>query len=189
MASQKPTTGYFHKTADPQLSSPFFALLPAEIRNLIYIEFCHISSPRQHIVTAEIQQGPESSPTHSTLIWTHVPCITDPRAQDTRFSEFSAAEPGSSERALWPKRLKSEWCTHWACEEQQDPGWLSRCTDGSVVKAEGGHDDVAEVLPRVWDKPTPKWGFLDVLRACKRMYAISKPHPELVRVLTQEQVP
>jgi hypothetical protein len=115
MARHIVDTASFDRSADPQLSSPFFALLPAEIRNLIYLEFWNLCSTRQHVVKNQI---PDEDNAEGFNEWSHVPCLVDPRAEDTRFDEYATSVPASAERNLWGKRLKSEWCLHWACEEQ-----------------------------------------------------------------------
>ncbi len=102
-------------TADPQLASPLFSLLPPELRSLIYIEFWRLSSLRQHIVVNLVpdEQHPGAVKKH----WVHVPCITDPTVKDVRFGNFLDTAPSSTERDAWGDRLKSDWCWHWACEE------------------------------------------------------------------------
>lgn len=158
------TADSFERTADPQTSSAFFSLLPAEVRNLIYREFWHLTSPRQHIVAEEVVQyaaaarppggragggaggGGETRDEKAprALVWRHVPCITDPRARDVRFESFAAAPLGLPERAQWGARLRSEWCLHWACEE---------------------HD----ATERRRHRRRTRTGFLDLLGTCKRM--------------------
>lgn len=94
-------------TADAQIDSPFFTLLPAEIRQLIYIEFWRndgVGSLRQHITEREGRL-------------TRVPCITDPLATDLRYTKFNNSDPGSDERSVWLHRLTTNWTLHWACEE------------------------------------------------------------------------
>jgi hypothetical protein len=145
MASQRQPidTKSFHLTADPQLSSPFFSLLPAEIRNLIYAEFWRLSSSRQHITL-----GPYDPPVVPE--WSHLPCITDPGAEDVRMARY-AAENDSAAQTVWGARLRSEWCLHWACEETaRDPRHLAAGRAGSI-------------------RSSTRTGFLDLLRTCKRM--------------------
>ncbi|KAK4240526.1 hypothetical protein C8A03DRAFT_31344 [Achaetomium macrosporum] len=144
MASQPIDTKSFHLTADPQLSSPFFSLLPAEIRNLIYVEFWHLSSSRQHIIF-----GPYDPPVVPE--WSHLPCITDPCAEDIRMAKY-AAENDSGARTVWGARLKSEWCLHWACEEEGKDRHVAAAGRAGSIRS------------------STRTGFLDVLRTCKRMY-------------------
>ncbi|KAK4153011.1 hypothetical protein C8A00DRAFT_44017 [Chaetomidium leptoderma] len=142
MASRTPDTASFGRSADPQLSSLFFTL-PAEIRNLIYQELWHLCSSRQHIVidkgTTEDQEL-GLSPGQ----WTHVPCLADPRAEDSRFDQFSASDPSSPEKSIWGERLLSE------CFETTKENWPS---------------GLAPPSPR-----SRKTEFLDILMTCKRMY-------------------
>lgn len=141
MAAETVTTSSFHLTADLQLASPFFTLLPSEIRNLIYREFRHLSSPRRHIVAVDDPESPDGGPT-----WMSMPCITDTRARDVRSDMLRAASSWSPEERLWSTRLKSEWCLHWRCEEQ----------------------DFAVTLGTASGAP-PRTGVLDLLTMCKRM--------------------
>ena len=122
-------------TADPQLTSPLFALLPAEIRSLIYIEFWRLSSLRQHIIVDLVpdEQNPGAVKNH----WVRVPCITDPSVKDVRFDKYLDTAPSSTERDVWGGRLKTEWCWHWACEENGVDALLSPAKPGllNVVMA------------------------------------------------------
>ncbi|KAJ4289433.1 hypothetical protein N0V88_006913 [Collariella sp. IMI 366227] len=101
-------------------SLPFFALLPAEIRNLIYLEYRKLSPTRQHIVLTETEPSPDSksSDLAPSQVWSHIPCITDPRAEDVRLQRYGSTETPRHEKKAWDRRLKSQWCLHWACEEQ-----------------------------------------------------------------------
>ncbi|KAL2130022.1 hypothetical protein VTI74DRAFT_6993 [Chaetomium olivicolor] len=133
MASKPIDTSLFHLSASPQLSSPFFALLPAEIRNLIYVEYRKLCSSRQHIVLREDnsqqqQQQPDPAAEVSSSsgepsatppkVWSHIPCIADPRAEDVRLQKYGSTGLAWPEKKAWGRRLKSDWCLHWACEEQ-----------------------------------------------------------------------
>jgi hypothetical protein len=168
MASDPANTDSIRRSADSQLSSPFFTLLPAEIRNLIYAEFLHLCSPRQHIVLDQISD--EHNPAGLTEKWAHRPCITDPTARDTRFDKFLVTDPVSNARVLWGNRLKSEWCLHWACEEQgADSVELAHpVAELSVQQFHRAreNDTEAEEHP---SPPPAKTGLLDILTACKRM--------------------
>ncbi|GAB1319425.1 hypothetical protein MFIFM68171_09635 [Madurella fahalii] len=163
MARQIPDIALFRRTADPQLSSPFFTLLPAEVRNLIYLEFWKLSSSRQHVHADEVELPqafqPGVDPEPPRLRWSHTRCITNPRARDVRFEEFCRANPGSPEESKWTARLKSEWCLHWECEEQRQRGELD--IHGASKK-----------LRDLWfgNSNAGRGMFLDVLRTCKRMY-------------------
>ncbi|KAK0643383.1 hypothetical protein B0T16DRAFT_333823 [Cercophora newfieldiana] len=102
-----PDRDAFAATANSQIDSPFFARLPPEIRELIYIEFWRndgVGSLRQHILWRDGRP-------------TRVPCVTDPLAKDIRFTKFNNADPGSYERSAWHHRLTTSWSLHWACEE------------------------------------------------------------------------
>lgn len=162
MASRIPDIAAFRRTADPQLSSSFFTLLPAEVRNLIYLEFWKLSSTRLHVHADEIELPqafqPGVDPEPPRLRWSHTRCITNPRARDVRFDQFCRAKPGSPEESIWTARLKSEWCLHWDCEEQGQRGELdvrdmSKKLQGLLSGGHGAGNGV----------------FLDVLRTCKRM--------------------
>jgi hypothetical protein len=105
--SETPDRTVFAATADSQIDSPFFTLLPPEIRQLIYVEFWRNDGPgslRQHI-------------TWKKGCLTRVPCVTDPLAKDVRYTEFNNSDPGSDERSAWLCRLLTSWALHWACEE------------------------------------------------------------------------
>ncbi|KAL2190109.1 hypothetical protein L209DRAFT_158068 [Thermothelomyces heterothallicus CBS 203.75] len=136
----------FHRSADPQSSSPFFTVLPAEIRDLVYIEFWKFSSARLHIVKREIRQeiSAEQDAESIRVEWLHVPCIIEPRAEETRWGEVSG------------KKSKSEWCMHWPCEEQSP----------SVKRIRHGESDGIASASR----PIPgQTGFLNLLTTCRRM--------------------
>jgi hypothetical protein len=94
----------FAATADPQVLSNFFSVLPLEVRQMIYIEFWRLSGLRQHIFARK------NSPYK-----THAPCIIAQDQEDIRYDRFRAAKGG--EIAMWETRLKSDWCFHWECEE------------------------------------------------------------------------
>lgn len=175
MASPPVDRSSFGYSADPQLSSSFFTLLPAEVRNLIYLEFLKLCSTRQHIVRFQNPEGPDAG--GPAEVWLHVPCCADPRAPDVRFDEFAISKPGSPERDLWGKRLKSDWCWHWPCRERsQDILDRARATvqpkpTGGV---EGNGDDHATPAPPLAQEegvcqPRMETGFLGVLTTCKRM--------------------
>lgn len=192
-----PTTssGSLYRNIDPQLPSRFFSL-PSEIRNLIYTEFFRLSSTHQHIDSYEIPPDPdrlEASPdAEPTLVWNHVPCITDPGEEDVRSAMFFAAEPRTLHHSLWKNRLKSSWCLHWACQEQ-DAEWVVRRVKGLLLEGKpkpkveregrgrrrGGGEmacrlenmvtDLMRDLDSVSGKKTPRSRFIDLLTTCKRM--------------------
>jgi hypothetical protein len=118
------------------------------VRNLIYHEYWNLSCPRKHILRQEHQhdQGSVSNQ------WSHTPCTADPRAKDNRFDDDALeAPPPWTNRAdsdAAPRRLKSEWCWHWPCEELNQHR-RSLAADGVAA---GTRD-----------------GILDMLRTCKRM--------------------
>ncbi|KAL2164889.1 hypothetical protein VTH06DRAFT_185 [Thermothelomyces fergusii] len=146
-------TSLFHLSADAQSSSPFFAVLPAEIRDLVYIEFWKLSSARLHVVKRQVIR--EISPDQDAENpwedeWLHVPCIIDPRVEESRWGEVTG------------KQSKSEWCIHWPCEEQFPP-----------VKAIRHGQSGAEASA---SRPIPgQTGFLNLLTTCKRMYLEALP--------------
>ncbi|KAL2022884.1 hypothetical protein VTK56DRAFT_4415 [Thermocarpiscus australiensis] len=148
MTSQSTSLNSFRRTANPQLSSLFFTLLPAEIRNLIYLEFWRLSSLRLHIILTEPEDAQPDK-----LAWGHLRCITDPNAKDLRFEKWCL---NASDKLAWTARLRSEFCLHWECEERSPrwrppPGWT---------------------VPELWlprHEPT-RSPFPDVLTTCKRMY-------------------
>ena len=185
------SSGSLHRNIDPQLSSRFFSL-PSEIRNLIYTEFFRLSYTHQHIDSYEIPPDPDrldaSPDAEPTLVWNHVPCITDPGEEDVRSARFSAAEPRTLHHSLWKNRLKSSWCLHWACQEQ-DAEWVVRRVKGLLLEGkpkpkveregQGGGEmahrvenmvtDLMRDLDSVSFKKTPRSRFIDLLTTCKRM--------------------
>ncbi|KAK3903018.1 hypothetical protein C8A05DRAFT_33263 [Staphylotrichum tortipilum] len=173
-----------HLSADPQLASPFFTL-PAEIRNLIYTEFWHLGPSRQHIVLERVDDkvsSPRPPPRDAVPVerWAHTPCVADPARPDVRFDRFLVTSPVSAARDVWGKRLKSEWCLHWACEERCGPDVVAiarmRAQPPSTMWEEFPaplpEDEHIEAPSRA---PIPKSGFLDLLRVCKRMYLEALP--------------
>ena len=178
MARRIVDTASFDRSADPQLSSPFFALLPAEIRNLIYLEFWNLCSTRQHVVKNQI---PDEENAEGFNEWSHVPCLIDPRAEDTRFDEYATSAPASPERNLWGKRLKSEWCLHWACEEQIHHASKTAIGMGrEMLRALGeANEDVAaasgsqfaekQAAHEGTGSQSTKTGLLSLATTCKRM--------------------
>lgn len=105
--------------ADPQLSSPFFSVLPPEVRRMIYTEvWRHNQSHsdvrdhtgekglKQHIV--ELQYGGH----------THSPCVvSDQTAPDTRSQGLAASQQQTPPTEIWINRIESAWGIHWPCEE------------------------------------------------------------------------
>ncbi|KAH6632276.1 hypothetical protein F5144DRAFT_603017 [Chaetomium tenue] len=201
MASLTLNTASFNRSADLQLSSRFFTL-PAEIRNLIYLEFWKLNCARQHIVKHELPE--DDHPQGFTEQWSHVPCITDPSAPDTRWPQYADSQPASEERQVWGKRLKSEWCLHWACEEQagdaaKSTGWIALKKVKRPGEGNEHADDEFETYPippglgsallkRSGNLPhwTMEKGFgqsgrktkagpMSVLTTCKRMYLEALP--------------
>jgi hypothetical protein len=159
MPSRLVDTATFGHSADPQLSSPFFTILPAEIRNLIYLEVWNLIAPQLHVVKNEIPD--EQAAEGFTEQWGHVPCCIEPGAEDIRFDQLGASEPASSARKVWGKRLKSEWCLHWPCEERgqdmfEHAGRMPDPESHSAQEATNGQSPA-------------KSGFLDILTVCKRM--------------------
>lgn len=99
-----------------QSSSPFFRVLPPELRHKIYQA---LWGSTQHIyMSASSPSGPLA----------HVTCITDPHAEDEREKAYFALLMSSSSAAdnnhktAWRARQYTDWCQHWKCEEQSpDP--------------------------------------------------------------------
>lgn len=178
MPSRIVDTTSFGGSADPQLSSPFFTLLPAEIRNLIYLEYWNLASTRQHIV--KNQSLNEEDDGSFTQQFAHVPCSIAPGDEDIRFDRFSASEPMSPEKNAWNRRLKSEWCLHWPCEEQGRhvfkptrtlPGQMSTPPGGGAEgkEPESSSDATASEDIETTPQVSTKAGLMDVLTTCKRM--------------------
>ncbi|KAL1841324.1 hypothetical protein VTJ49DRAFT_7161 [Mycothermus thermophilus] len=165
-------------SANPQLASPFFTSFPAEIRNRIYLEIWKLASIRQHIVRTDPS---EPGPTR----WGHLPCITTLDVEDMRMDLYMAVDRNDLDRRLWVRRLKSQWCLHWPCEEQgQDYDTLvsgrhpvavlerpastgDQEDDHQAVDHDDGASPVAVQRPRD--------GYLDILTTCKRMYLETLP--------------
>lgn len=174
MSGETVDTATFGHSADPQLSSLFFTLLPAEIRNLIYHECWKNASTRQHIFTRESSDGEGGDKE-----WVHVPCLIAPDAEDVRFARFRDTRPVSDENMLWGKRLRSEWCLHWSCEEQVEEYARHENKVQQVLlrrtgarENNGNHESEPRSHPAQEERvhsPLPKSGFLDILRTCKRM--------------------
>jgi hypothetical protein len=173
MASRIIDTASVGRSMNPQLSSPFFTLLPAEVRNLIYAEFWKLCSARQHIVVKRVDDEDHHGNSLVVEEWSHVPCIADPGAEDPRFDRFGDSEPGSLERTVWGFRLKSEWCLHWPCEEQRWDAWrLARKMHSQTSRSRIEDSPLAEPLDEGQEtdwQTLPKTGYLDLLTACKRM--------------------
>ncbi|KAL2141415.1 hypothetical protein VTI28DRAFT_2415 [Corynascus sepedonium] len=162
-------TSSSHCSAEPQFQSPFFTVLPAEIRNLIYAEFWKLYSARQHIVKRQIrgETDPEVDLENFTEQWLHVPCLVDPSAEDIRWSKYINSSPSSEDRRIWGNRLRSEWCLHWACEEQLQ-------SQDRTGPAEVASNKEACVAPK--SQPAHgRSGILDLLLTCKRIYLESLP--------------
>lgn len=98
-----PDIAAFCRTADPQLSSRFFTVLPPEIRSLICLEFWKLFSSRLHIIADEDEEeeGDEDEHTQASqsdgdghdpgpirLRLSHARCVTHPRAKDLLWFEL-----------------------------------------------------------------------------------------------------
>ncbi|KAB5545873.1 hypothetical protein GE09DRAFT_221828 [Coniochaeta sp. 2T2.1] len=105
---------------DPQTSSPFFSILPAEIRHMIYIE-----SWRHDRVHPEDSPGDRRSSLKQHIVkrknshaFAHTPCVvSDQTAHDVRSDRLAAFPPPSPHREIWTNRVENEWAVHWPCEE------------------------------------------------------------------------
>ncbi|KAK4144595.1 uncharacterized protein C8A04DRAFT_11351 [Dichotomopilus funicola] len=160
MATSMTTSPSLPHSADSQLSSLFFTHLPAEIRNLIYLEYWKLCSVRQHIFKYRLLDNDRESYTEA---WAHVPCRADLEAPDTRFEELGQSVNGSPERELWGKRLRSEWCLHWMCEED------AKAVGERMKEASESQQDGAPVVVQHSHGPGNA-GILTALLVCKRMY-------------------
>ncbi|KAK0726393.1 hypothetical protein B0T21DRAFT_385662 [Apiosordaria backusii] len=138
-------------TASPQDDSPFFSLLPPEIREMIYQDIWATSGSKQHIYKQNMGKDKK---------WSHVPCSADYTAGDTRFERFTQSARGSEEEYQWVKRLKSEWCYHWCCEQSTSKWHTTQ--DPKELQKEG----VRQAAPS---------GFMSLLLVCKRMYREALP--------------
>lgn len=140
----------FAAAADAQEPCAFFSTLPLEIRQMIYVEFWRgIGSGAglvQHVLTRVVP--PDALQPRGPL--GHAPCISDHRALDERHEALKATAADSTDRLAWIRRVKTDWCMHWPCEELDDP---------RIVPA-----DMAPP-PRA-----PQWSpFLPAMLTCKRM--------------------
>jgi hypothetical protein len=111
---------------NPQLDSPFFTVLPAEIRNQIYAEVFQLT--RLHILPVPSFSFRDK--------WIFRPCLITPDAPDIRSEQYEKHHTAKTpERGLWVRRLKSEWCLHWPCEEAvNDPPVVGYLTFLTVCK-------------------------------------------------------
>ncbi|KAK4663213.1 hypothetical protein QC763_606650 [Podospora pseudopauciseta] len=131
-----------------QDDSPFFSLLPPEIRELIYQDIWSESGSRQHIYK-------------DNDTWSHVPCVADYSTGDTRFEKFTQSARGSQEEYYWVKRLKSEWCYHWCCEQSTAKWHRAQNPNDSWKEENVGHAGPS--------------GFMNPMLVCKRMYREALP--------------
>ncbi|OIW28268.1 hypothetical protein CONLIGDRAFT_632525 [Coniochaeta ligniaria NRRL 30616] len=112
-------------TANPQLSSSFFSVLPAEIRRMIYVEYwrhnCLYEDAGEHTST-----GDSTHKYHiinkvrfgSTVRYTHSPCVvSDQNSHDFRMGRLDLARGQDSEVHTWARRIETDWAVHWPCEE------------------------------------------------------------------------
>lgn len=97
--------------SSPKSRCSFLRLLPIEVRQMVYMELWVAAGLVQHIY---IQRG----------AYTHRPCLIDHRALDERQSEVHRLWNNeweianfACENATWRRRLVSQWCNHWRCEE------------------------------------------------------------------------
>lgn len=105
----------FAATADGQVASAFFNVLPPEVRRMIYVEFWRLSGLKQHI----LRRSTDGSYARSSCL------VADQNAADGRFPRFQAcSEPpysnGLQSIDLWAKRIESDWAVHWECEELRE---------------------------------------------------------------------
>ncbi|KAK4201049.1 hypothetical protein QBC40DRAFT_172567 [Triangularia verruculosa] len=136
-------------TALAQDGSPFFSMLPPEIRDMIYQDVWSTIGSKQHIYKDNER-------------WSHVPCIADYSTGDNRFEKFTQSARGSEEEYHWVKRLKSEWCYHWCCE-QSTPSWQRIQDERNMLWKD---ENVKQASPS---------GLMSLLLVCKRMYHEALP--------------
>ncbi|KAK0721589.1 hypothetical protein B0T26DRAFT_699773 [Lasiosphaeria miniovina] len=182
-------------SANRQSGSRLFKALPAEVRQLIYVECWRASGLRQHVFRRKTPLPPVLRDREGRLVrpevdpyqaeeglWTRASCTTDPCADDVRWPRFCRARPGqSADASMWAARLRSDWCLHWACEEedtghvdhyrrqnrlsrmlQQDLFWNTPAVHRHYER------EIEEAPPS--DPPARRWaGFLPVMLTCKQM--------------------
>lgn len=97
--------------AHPQHLSPLFGSLPAELRQLIYVELWRTGGLKQHVIA------------HAAG-YTYGGCISNQDGEDQRQVELLDLErhlaktpSGDFHSPLWARRLASSWGVHWQCEE------------------------------------------------------------------------
>jgi hypothetical protein len=106
-----PRLAQIEASANQQSQCSFFRLLPNEIRQMVYRELWVDAGLVQHIY---IQRG----------AYTHRKCLIDHRGPDQRQAELQylwdeewKVDSSSCENPIWRRRLVSQWCNHWRCEE------------------------------------------------------------------------
>ncbi|KAK3939051.1 hypothetical protein QBC46DRAFT_388960 [Diplogelasinospora grovesii] len=104
----EPGRAALSSSADPQLASRLFSVLPAEVRRFIYSELWVSYNPRQHILQVALGPGSQNL--------SHRICFQP--GEDTRYADLVAATTAKS-RTTYYSRLKSDWCLHYMCEELQ----------------------------------------------------------------------
>ncbi|KAB5576365.1 hypothetical protein GE09DRAFT_1282024 [Coniochaeta sp. 2T2.1] len=105
-----------------QQQSPFFSLLPPEIRQQIYTSLLLTAGQTQHIFKSDIGHAAPIS---------HTACHIDPDGEDDRERRYHACydsdeAPDSTfayeqtvyNQKVWRGRQYTDWCGHYICEER-----------------------------------------------------------------------
>ncbi len=109
-------------TADPQLLSPFFSVLPPEIRRMIYVEcwrhnLLH-SDAREQTGERTLKYHIEQRRSRLSARYTHSPCVvSDQTSHDLRIERLDSLGQENPESDTWLRRIESRWAVHWPCEE------------------------------------------------------------------------
>ena len=117
----RPSRVALSASADAQPVSRLFSNIPAEIREMIYVELWRSAGLSQHIIYRRTLRD-----------MTHTPCLVDQvRDQDVRYARLmSSAGPS---KQPWEARLQSEWCLHWQCQENSDAAKRAAGRDGTQL--------------------------------------------------------
>ncbi|TEA10230.1 hypothetical protein C8034_v010353 [Colletotrichum sidae] len=155
----------------PQHQSPFFSILPTEVRQDIYRHLWAAAGTVQHVY----KTGPLAPLSHCA-------CLTDPNAEDVREMELTHIMEGlpADEAGImmqrdevddWRLRTASGWCNHWACEEE--PPVMRPASE--AIGDKGGDDSLRQNQYESSRQKKPVMvgeysAFLGVLLGCKRMH-------------------
>lgn len=111
-------------TADPQLSSPFFSVLPPEVRRMIYVEVWR-HNRRHKDEDAREPSGEGTLKYHiinqksgTSARFTHSPCVVaDQNGHDIRMEMLDSSGQQNLDTDTWTRRIETDWAVHWPCEE------------------------------------------------------------------------